>query len=116
MSTIITNDEKIYLDVANRVKKVNDIYYQLNNTIFGKKEIDKEVKVNIYNTIVAPPCGSETWTIQQKYKPKLVAAEMKYLRNIEQNTKLDLIRNPTIRNNLNTESLEKIQLVWYGDT
>lgn len=48
---MITNDEGIELKVANRLRKATSCYYTLNRIIFGKNEVDLEIKVMVYNAI-----------------------------------------------------------------
>jgi hypothetical protein len=40
LGVIITNDGKIAKEINSRIKKANQIYYEINNTVLGKKEVD----------------------------------------------------------------------------
>jgi hypothetical protein len=50
LGTIIHKNGKIE-EVLNRIRKTNSIYYQLNQTIFGKKEINSKTKLHVYRTL-----------------------------------------------------------------
>jgi hypothetical protein len=67
LGTIIHQNGKIE-EVLNRVRKTNNIYYQLNQTIFGKKEINTKTKVQVYRTVIEPSSlyGSESWRARGK--------------------------------------------------
>ncbi|XP_076031131.1 uncharacterized protein LOC143019380 [Oratosquilla oratoria] len=80
----------------------------------------QKVKALIYGTILRPILiyGAETWTLTSKTKSKVQWAEMKSLRLIKGDTRLDRVRNITIQNSLKTEPvltyIEKAQLRWDG--
>ena len=115
----ITSDNLIEKEVKHRIgkftKNLNCLY-----PLLKQKEIPKDVKVCIYSTILRPVLlyGSETWTLTKKLKSKIQACEMRILRLIFGVTKRDKIRNETIRNSLNVQSIltiiEKNQLRWFG--
>jgi hypothetical protein len=54
LGTIIHQNGKTEEEVLNRVRKTNNIYYQLNQTIFGKKEINSKTKLQVYRTVMEP--------------------------------------------------------------
>ena len=62
--------------------------------------------------------GYESWALTTKIRSQLQAAEMKVLRLIRGVTRLDKMRNTTIREQLGIESIlyliEVGQLRWYG--
>ena len=45
LGVIITNDERTDKEINNRIKKANQIYYEINNTVLGKKEVDPTTKI-----------------------------------------------------------------------
>jgi hypothetical protein len=53
LGTIIHQNGKSE-EVLNPVRKTNNIYYQLNQTIFGKKEINNKTKLHVYRTVMEP--------------------------------------------------------------
>lgn len=120
LGTIISNDGKLDLEIANRTKKTSRIYYAINNTILGKREISQETKLHVYNAITVPTLlyASETWVTNRKHESAINAAEMKQLRKIAGKTKLDRERSENIRNVLRQEpiekKIEKRKLNWYG--
>ncbi|KAI4461171.1 reverse transcriptase (rna-dependent dna polymerase) [Holotrichia oblita] len=120
LGSIITEDGRMDMDINNRIKKTNKIYYALNKTIIGKKEIDKNIKLKVYNAIAIPTMTyqCESWPLQKKQEGKIIATEMKFLRKISGKTKWDKIRNEQIRHKVNQEvitaKIEKKQLQWYG--
>lgn len=119
LGSIITNDGNIDTELASRMSRSNKLYYAL-KSILGKKEINKETKTKIYNTIILPTLtyASENWTIQKKHIGKLHAIEMKHLRKIAGKTKWDGVENKKIRDSIKqepiTNKIKKRQLNWYG--
>jgi hypothetical protein len=58
--------------------------------------------MRIHKTVFVPTLlyGTERLTILDKYKNRMQASEMKYLRKVIRKTRRDQIRNTTIRNQL----------------
>ena len=116
----ICNNGKIEQEINNRISKANNIYYQLNNTILGKKEINTKTKLQVYNSIYVPTLtyGSESWIINKRIESRITASEMKCLRKIQGVTKRDKLRNQNIRNQLQTkpvvENIIEKSLKWIG--
>ncbi|KAK9694895.1 hypothetical protein QE152_g33231 [Popillia japonica] len=75
----ISDDGKVDVEILNRSKKATQLFYQLINTILGKKEVGIARKSRIYNTVVVPTIiyGSETWPMTRKLESRITAAEMK---------------------------------------
>jgi hypothetical protein len=67
LGTVISKDGRIDQEVANRVQKANNAYFQMNNIIFGKRELETKTKTQIYQSVIAPILlsGSESW--QEKH-------------------------------------------------
>ena len=49
LGTIICNDGRIEQEVLNRTKKAVSAYYEICNTVVGKREISTKTKMQIYN-------------------------------------------------------------------
>lgn len=107
-------------DVDSRIKATVSTFYALKNTLINKKEISKNTKIKIYKTIYLPTLtyGCESWVLSDRQKSKLQATEMKFLRRVENITKLDRIKNEDIRDRLQVtpvlKSIESQQLRWFG--
>jgi hypothetical protein len=120
LGTIIHQNRKIEEEVLNRVSKTNNIYYQLNQTLFGKKEINTKTKLQVYRTVMEPRLlyGSKSWPARGKEISKINDAKMKCFRQIAGKTRRDRICNERIREDLGQEGIEnrlvKRQLKWYG--
>lgn len=120
LGTVISRNGKISQEISNRIKNANNVYYQICNTVVGKREVDKRVKIHIFKAIYLPTIlyGSGSWVLLEKLKSRIVALEMKYLRRVVSRTRRDHIRNSRIREELEvnplTEMLEKRQLKWFG--
>lgn len=120
LGVTITNDGRIDGEIGNRVNKANQVYYSIYNTILGKREVSNKTKLHIYAAIYTPTLtyGAESWTMNNKHKSKITAAEMKFLRKITGKTRRDRIRNTTHREQLQQEPLitkiEKKQMTWFG--
>jgi hypothetical protein len=106
--------------VLDRVRKSNNIYYQLNQTIFGKKEINSKTKLQVYRTVMEPSLlnGSESWPARGKEISRINAAEIKCFLRIAGKTRRHRNRNERVREDLGQEGIEnrlvKRQLKWYG--
>jgi hypothetical protein len=96
------------------------VYYSLNNTIIGKKEMEIKTKMQIYNSVYVPilTYGVESWTIASRHISRIQALEMKFLRRVVGKTRLDQIRNTRIREELEQKPLQnqiqEKQLKWFG--
>jgi hypothetical protein len=53
LGTVKSQDGRIDQEVANRVQKANNAYFQMNNIIFGKRELEMKTKTRIYQTVIA---------------------------------------------------------------
>ena len=120
LGTIFTQNGKINQEVQHRIQLASMVHHQIRRTLIKKPEIEEKTKLQIYNTVFVPilTYGAESWPITSKIQSKLTAAEMRFLRDIKNKTKLDKIRNTTIREQLKQQDLlgmiEKKQLQWYG--
>jgi uncharacterized protein YdeI (BOF family) len=54
LGVIVTNDGRIDKEINNWIKKANQIYYEINNKILGKKEVDPKTKIQIYKSVHIP--------------------------------------------------------------
>jgi Reverse transcriptase (RNA-dependent DNA polymerase)/Endonuclease-reverse transcriptase len=108
------------VEINERIRKANNLYYAINHTFINKKEISKHTKMSVFKAVYRPVLtyGCEAWVLTKNEKSKLQAAEMKYLRRSIGVTKMDKVRNEVIRSELKTESIqqfiEKRQLGWLG--
>lgn len=120
LGVILSSDGRVDKEVRNRISKANKVYYQINNTLVGKKELSKKAKIQLYKTIYVPTIlyGAETWAILDKHRSAITASEMRYLRRILGKRRRDRVRNRSIRGELEVEPLvervELKQLQWYG--
>ena len=110
---------KIDTEISNRVQKANQIYYQINQTIVGKKEINN-TKMGIYSMVYLSAlfCGSEMWTTLTKHGSRTTGAEMRCIRKCKGKTSRERIRNIQIRGILNqepvTKMVDKREQKWFG--
>lgn len=120
LGTMTDSQGRLKDEILNRINKVNAVYRTLYKTFFNKREITKETKRRVYESVLVPTLiyGCESWVLTNYLKSRITACEMKILRKIEGVTKLDKVRNETIRRNLKVKSvIEKIetqQLRWFG--
>ena len=89
------------IEIANRLAKFSKNLSCL-YPFLREKSIPRNVKTSMHTTILRPVLlyGSETWTLTEKFKSKLQAAEMKVLRLIFGVTVPDRVQNVNIRNAL----------------
>jgi hypothetical protein len=111
---------KIDTEISNRVQKTNQIYYQINQTLVGRKEINN-TKMGIYNMVYLSAlfCGSEIWMTLTKYESRITGAEIWCIRKCMDKTSRERIRNNHIRGILNQETVTKMvdkrELRWFRD-
>jgi uncharacterized membrane protein len=79
LGTVISQDGRIDKEVTNRVQKANNAYFQMNNIIFGKRELEMKTKTRIYQSLIAPVLlyGNESWPTQEKLVSRRTATEMR---------------------------------------
>lgn len=107
-------------EINERIDKTIKLYYAMNQKFINKKEITKQTKIKVFNTIYRPVLtyGCESWNLSIRQKNKIQAMEMKYLRRVLGVTREDRIRNIQIREELGvkpvTHFIEQRQLSWWG--
>jgi hypothetical protein len=71
-------------------------------------EVGKKTKLTVYRTVYLPTLtySAKSWTLGAKQHNRLQAAEMMYLRRVEQKTRRDKMRNQTIHRALNVKPLQ----------
>ncbi|XP_039298113.1 uncharacterized protein LOC120354733 [Nilaparvata lugens] len=115
-----SEDGKIDVEVLNRVRKGSLAYYSVKDCIFGKKEISKRIKNQVYRSIIEPILlyGSASWPMRSCHENKIRTVEMKCHRKTLGRTKRDRIRNTRIREEVGMRDvsvrIEMRQLKWYG--
>jgi hypothetical protein len=120
LGVIITNDGRIDKEINNRIKKAIQIYYEIDNTVLGEKEVEPNTKIQIYKNVHIPTLtyGAESWPLTIKHENRIIATEMKFLRRIVGKTRRDKWRNNRIRETLDQEPIlnyiERISIKWYG--
>ena len=84
------------------------------------RRIPKKLKSKIYKTVVRPVAlyGCECWPVTSRHEQIMHTAEMKQLRWALGKTRLDRVRNTTIRQTLDVEPIQlkmcESRLRWYG--
>ena len=77
--------------------------------VYESREISREAKVAVFKAVVIPTLtyGCESWVLKEREKFRLQAAEMRVLRNIAGVSRLDHVRNETMRERLRIEPVLK---------
>lgn len=120
LGTVVDRSGKVDSELSQRIGKANTVYYQICNTVVGKREVGRDVKLHIFKSVYLPILlyGAESWIMTDRQKSRVTAAEMKFLRRIAGKTRRDCIRNERIREDLDVapvmEVLETRQLKWFG--
>jgi hypothetical protein len=65
------------------------------NAIFKPSEVQKQTRIQIYNTLNLPTLlyGSENWTMKANDKTRITAAEMRFMRTTAKYNWIDYTRN-----------------------
>jgi hypothetical protein len=80
LGTTLTNQNDIHDEVKN---SGNSCYHSVQN-LLSSRLISKNLKINIYKTVILPIvlCGSETWSLTLREKHRLRVFENTVLRSI----------------------------------
>ena len=86
---MICSNGKIDVEINNRISKANQIYYQINNIVIGKKEVQTETQMQLCKSVYVPILSSaaDSWATRSKNENRITAAEMKFLRSLGKNKK-----------------------------
>jgi hypothetical protein len=91
------------------------------NSVLWNRNILHSTKLLIYKSTVKSilTYGDETWSIKRKHTQQLLATEMDYLRGSARISRMDRIRDETIRTKMGLKKdilreMEEQQLRWYG--
>ena len=93
-------------ETENRSGTMTRMVGALRRQVIERKELSKATKLRVINAMVVPTLlyGSETWTLQKRYRSRIQAMEMRYLRKIGV-TRLDRVSNEDIRRRLEVEAV-----------
>ena len=77
--------------------------------VYDSREISRGAKVTVFEAvaIAALTYGCESWVLTEREKSRLQATEMRVLRKIAGVTRLDQVRNETVRDRLRLEPVLK---------
>lgn len=120
LGAMIEGNGKMDAEINNRIKIANRVFYALLNTFINKREVSREVKLKVYNSVFVPTFiyGAENWKLSERHRSMIRACEMRFLRRIAGVTRMDKISSKTIRESLGVEEIEerirKRQLSWWG--
>lgn len=116
----INNKGNQEAEIVARMEGAARMYHAIRSNFLTKREVSRHTKISVYKSIFVPilTFGSESWVLSKKLKSKVQSIAMKFLRTILGITRIDRIRNTTVREELGVESvlsaIEKAQLRWYG--
>lgn len=109
-----------YQDITNKIGQGKRVIRQLNSILWSDK-ITRKTKTTIYKTIIESICtyGAETWEMTKRDRSRLTALEMDYWRRSCRISRLDHVRNETIRQMMNVQgtildTIDRKRLIWYG--
>ncbi|XP_039281346.1 uncharacterized protein LOC120350716 [Nilaparvata lugens] len=94
-------------DIFNKLKKIQYICGTIHRTL--KNKVKRVTKLKFYKTMAIPVLmyESESWVVGRKEISRIQAAEMRFLRSVKGCTRLDLLRNEDIREELKVEPLNE---------
>ena len=107
-------------ELDSHIGKASAVARQLHRSVVLKRELCTKAKLSIFRSVYVPilTYGHECWTMTERVRSRVQAAEMGFLRRICGLTRLDKVKSTVIRESLNIESLllrlERSQLRWYG--
>ncbi|XP_066905258.1 uncharacterized protein [Halyomorpha halys] len=79
LETMFSRNRKVDQEISNMIKKITPIYYHLCNTVIGKREVEKNVKVHIIKAVNLSTLlnESESWVALDKHLSSVTAIEMR---------------------------------------
>jgi len=120
LGVLFTTDGMQDSELDRRINQASCILRELWTTVVGNSRLRLEAKVAVFKSLYrATLCyGHESWTMTERTRQRVQAAEMRFLRRILGVTRMDQINNDRIREAINIEPLllwvERSQLRWYG--
>ena len=109
---VISSDASCENDIKRRIGLATGASASL-NTIWAAKEISKHTKIRVYQSLVLPILlyNSETWTLREADKRRLLVFEMTVLRRILGITRRDRWKNEAVRSQfeLTRDVVQEIQ-------
>jgi hypothetical protein len=98
MGSIVQDNGSSDLEIEKRISETRSVISMI-NSILWSRNILHGTKLTVYNATVKSilTYGVETWTVKQKHRNKLLAAEMDCLRRSTRISRMDKIRNEAIR-------------------
>lgn len=119
LGTLFTSDGRQEKELSRRINCASGVLREL-WTLAGNRTVSTEALVSIFKAVYRSSLtyGHETWILTERTRSRVQAAEMRFLRRIVGVTRMDRIRNTSIREALDLEPLllftEKSQLRWFG--
>ena len=106
LGSIFTELGPMNREIENRIKKANNVSYQL-APLLSHSDIPVETKSKIINSIFLPTLTyqCQTWTMTKPLERKITTCEMRCLRKAVNKTRRDMISNTKIRETVGTKSI-----------
>jgi len=107
-------------ELDRRIGAAGVVMRQLGRRVLGRRELSRKAKLAVYRSIFIPTLtyGHELWVMTDRTRPRVQAAEMRFLRRVVGRTLFDRVRNSATREELRVEPLllevERGQLRWLG--
>ena len=120
LGVVFTSDGKQDVELNARIGQASAVMRELNRSVVLKKELCNKAKISVFKSVYTPilTYGHESWVMTERTRSRIQAAEMRFLRGVAGITRLDRVRNSSIRNSLGIEPLllqiERSQLRWFG--
>jgi exonuclease III len=120
LGVFFSSDGKGDVELNTRIGQAGAVMRELGRSVVRKAELSQKAKISVFNSIYIPTLtyGHETWVMTERIRSRVQAAEMRFLRGVVGVSRLDRVRNTTIRENLQVEPLllriERSLLRWYG--
>jgi hypothetical protein len=104
LGSILNADNKMNIEIAERIAKGNKAYYD-NAKLIKSKFVKRNTKMKIYKMMIRPivTCSSETWTLAAEDENNLCIFERQILRKVFGPLNIDNIWR--IRNNVEIDKL-----------
>ena len=108
MGVKLSEDGKIGSEVERRIGMTIQTAEAMKK-VYESRDISREVKVTVFEAVVIPTLtyGCESWVLKERETSRLQATEMKVLRKIAGVTRMDCVRNETVRERRKVEPILK---------
>ncbi|VDP49333.1 unnamed protein product [Soboliphyme baturini] len=107
LGMVFTSDGKLEEEMDRRIGIASGVLRELARPVVANAELRLKTKLSIFKSILIPilTYGHESWTITEKLRTRVRAAEMGFLGRVAGLSRLDMVENSDIQKSLGLQPL-----------